>query len=490
VVAEGFTIGTYRVLHKIGEGGMGVVYVAEHTLLGRKAAIKVLLPELSAHNEIVQRFFNEARAVTQIADPGIVQVFDFGYHEDGSAFIVMELLEGEPMDRRLARIGRFSPHDGLRLMRMICTSLQAAHVKGIIHRDLKPENIFLVGDAAVTGGERAKILDFGIAKLSRDEPGGVKTRTGAVMGTPVYMSPEQCRGTGEIDARSDIYSVVCVMMTMLTGRPPFEGSGSGELIVAHMTAAPPLASSRIPGLPPIIDQIFMQGLAKQPQQRFQSMAALAQALGQAEQVMFSPGAMPGTYPGYQPSGPTPPPQLAYAATPQTAPRFSGAPVTGPDLTSKPTTLGGAASQQATAPARGRRGLVVALGTIVLGAIVTVAIVASRGDERAGSPRAGSADSHAAGSGSADTHAASAGGAIAQPVPADASAAAVPTDAAEIATALDAAPGDAAGIAQLPVDAGHSVSKRPVSKVPKRGPGGNDHAQPTGSGSATSVDRGD
>ena len=122
----------------------------------------------------------------------------------------------EDVCKRLERIGRFSPIDCLRLMRMICGSLQAAHAKGIIHRDLKPENIFIVGDPAVTGGERAKILDFGIAKLSHDEPGKMKTRTGMVMGTPVYMSPEQCRGAGVLDYRSDIYSVACVMMTMVS----------------------------------------------------------------------------------------------------------------------------------------------------------------------------------------------------------------------------------------------------------------------------------
>jgi eukaryotic-like serine/threonine-protein kinase len=168
---------------------MGVVYLGEHTLLGRLAAIKVLLPALSANQEIVQRSFNEARAVAQIADPGIVQVYDFGQHTDGSAFIVMELLQGEPVDRRLARIGRFTPIDCLRLTALICRSLAAAHARGIVHRDLKPENLFIVGDPVVTGGERPKILDFGIAKLSSSEPGALKTRTGMMMGTPVYMSP-------------------------------------------------------------------------------------------------------------------------------------------------------------------------------------------------------------------------------------------------------------------------------------------------------------
>src|SRR5207302_1844061 len=129
---------------------------------------------------------------------------------DGSAYIVMELLDGETIDTRLERLGAFPVTDCLRLMRSACSALGAAHAKGIVHRDLKPENIFVVADQNVAGGERAKILDFGIAKLQGDEPGKFKTRTGMVMGTPIYMSPEQCRGAGEVDRRSDIYSIGCV----------------------------------------------------------------------------------------------------------------------------------------------------------------------------------------------------------------------------------------------------------------------------------------
>ncbi|MCA9797831.1 MAG: serine/threonine protein kinase, partial [Candidatus Eremiobacteraeota bacterium] len=181
---------------------------------------KVLLPALSMQREIVDRFFNEARATTSVPDPGIVQVFDFGFHTDGSAFIVMEFLEGEPLDTRLKRFGRLSAFDALRLTRGAASSLHAAHSRGIVHRDLKPENIFLVPDSEAQGGERPKILDFGIAKLGGNEPGQMRTRTGALMGTPVYMSPEQCRGAGSVDHRSDIYSMGCVIFHMLTGRPP------------------------------------------------------------------------------------------------------------------------------------------------------------------------------------------------------------------------------------------------------------------------------
>jgi eukaryotic-like serine/threonine-protein kinase len=280
------TIGAYNVLKKIGEGGMGAVYLGEHTLLGRKAAIKVLLPSLSADQTIVRRFFNEARAVTQISDPGIVQVFDFGHHTDGAAFIVMELLEGESMTTRLRRIGRFGVTDCVRLMRMTCNSLAAAHAKGIVHRDLKPDNIFIVGDPAVTGGERPKILDFGIAKLSGDAPDMNKTRTGMLIGTPVYMSPEQCRGAGDVDHRSDIYSIACVMFKLLTGHAPFDGAGSGDVIAAHLREPPPFAAAHVPTLPDMIDLILQRCLQKDPGERFQSMTELGSALGQAEQMLY------------------------------------------------------------------------------------------------------------------------------------------------------------------------------------------------------------
>src|SRR6185503_3797440 len=165
--------------------------LAEHSLLGRPAAIKVLLPELSQKQEIVRRFFNEARAATAIRHPGIVEVYDFGWTPDGAAYIVMERLEGETLARRAAR-ARLSWHAALAIGRQIAGALSAAHAKGIIHRDLKPENIFMIRDPEVPGGERIKLLDFGIAKLATGTS-NVKTQTSAVMGTPTYMSPEQCK---------------------------------------------------------------------------------------------------------------------------------------------------------------------------------------------------------------------------------------------------------------------------------------------------------
>ena len=270
-MTEGATIGPYRIVKKIGEGGMGAVYLAHHTLLGRAAAIKVLLPSLSSQREVVERFFNEARATTAVNDPGIVQVFDFGHHTDGSAYIVMELLEGESLDARLHR-GTLSVADALRITRQVAGSLAAAHARGIVHRDLKPDNLFLVRDPEAQGGERPKILDFGIAKLTGDSSDRTRTRTGTVMGTPVYMSPEQCRGTGSIDHRSDIYSLGCVLYHLLTGHPPFDLEGIGEIISAHLREPP-----RPTGLAPAIDDLVLRCLAKAPEQRFQSMTELQAA---------------------------------------------------------------------------------------------------------------------------------------------------------------------------------------------------------------------
>jgi eukaryotic-like serine/threonine-protein kinase len=296
----GSVVGNYQIIRKLGEGGMGAVYLAQHTLLGRRAALKMLLPLLSARPDVVNRFFNEARATTSITDPGIVQIFDFGYHTDGSAYIVMEYLEGEPLDARLAKLGRLAVVDALRLTRQVCSSLAAAHARNIVHRDLKPENIYLVRDNEVASGERPKLLDFGIAKLSDDHPGKVKTHTGALMGTPLYMSPEQCRGASELDHRSDVYAMGCVLFHLISGAPPFDGDGMGDIIAAHLREPAPLLSSRAPGVAPNIDALVARCLAKRPEERFQSMQELAAAIGRVLPYPTDPG--PGAPTQYAPVG--------------------------------------------------------------------------------------------------------------------------------------------------------------------------------------------
>jgi len=336
---------------------MGSVWLAEHMTIGRRAAVKMLHGEYSGRQEIVQRFFNEARAATQISDPGIVQIFDFGTTPEGRAFIVMELLDGEALDRRLARVGKLAVHDVLRIMRQVASTLGAAHARGIVHRDLKPENIFMVRDPEVPGGERAKILDFGIAKLS--DNAGVKTQTNAIMGTPQYMSPEQCRGSGSVDARSDVYALGCVMTALITGEPPFVAEGQGELLVMHLQQPPPALSSRVPHVLPAVEAIVTRCLAKNADERFASGAELAQALAT---LITSTSQPPGTPILLGPQSPT----IALGPT---------------------TTLTGAAGQAATTvapPRASRKGLAFAIiGVLAVGGGIA-GVMATKGGSPASS----------------------------------------------------------------------------------------------------------
>ena len=272
----GAKIGPYRVVRQLGAGGMGAMYLGEHALIGRHAAIKVLLPELSAQRQSVDRFFNEARATSGVSDPGIVQVYDFGFTPENVAFIVMEFLDGESLSARLRRSGALPAGDALRIARQVAGSLASAHAAGIVHRDLKPDNLYLVRDSEAPGGERAKILDFGIAKLSDDLTHRLVTRTGQVLGTPVYMSPEQCNGA-RVDHRADIYSLGCVLFQMLVGRPPFDVSGIYAVISAHLKDPPPHLGDVAPHVPDGVDAIVQKCLAKAADQRYASMTEVQQA---------------------------------------------------------------------------------------------------------------------------------------------------------------------------------------------------------------------
>ncbi len=274
----GETLGSYRITRAIGEGGMGTVYLAEHTLIGRQAAIKVLRPELCHRAELISRFFNEARAAGAVQHPCIVEIFDFGRRPDGSAFIVMELLHGEPLGIRLRRVHSLPEAQTASLVRQMCGGLAAAHAKGIVHRDVKPDNVFLLPDAFAVSGERVKILDFGIAKLAAEQlDSSMRTRTGTVLGTPAYMAPEQCKGTGEVDHRADLYSLGCILYAMVCGRPPFVSDGMGELMAKHIYEPAPPPSTLAP-VSPALEHVIMRALAKDPNARFGSADELAAAL--------------------------------------------------------------------------------------------------------------------------------------------------------------------------------------------------------------------
>ena len=272
----GQTIGNYRVTRQLGEGGMGVVYEAEHPVIGRKVAIKLLHLALARDPEVVARFFNEARAIHTVGHENIVEIMDFGQTTDGQPYFIMEFLAGEAMNDRIAR-NVLTPVEACEIVEQICRALGAAHDKGIVHRDLKPHNVQLL--PTTSGRMHLKLLDFGVAKIMNagDLSQSVKTRTGSLMGTPIYMSPEQCKGAGDIDSRTDIYSLGVMLYEMLAGRPPFVAAGVGELFAMHMLQQPPRLTDFAPKTPPMMAAAVMKALAKEPRDRFATMEDLRQA---------------------------------------------------------------------------------------------------------------------------------------------------------------------------------------------------------------------
>jgi serine/threonine-protein kinase len=274
----GQSFGNYRAIALLGEGGMGAVYLAEHPGIGRRVAVKVLHKSLILDAQLMGRFLNEARTANAIRHPNIIEILDSGTLADGMPYLVMELLEGETLGARIARLGRLPTRAALRFAFQTASALGAAHDKGIVHRDLKPDNLFIVPDPGHVDGERLKVLDFGIAKLQESASNQVKTRTGAVLGTPLYMSPEQCRGVREIDHRSDIYSLGIILYEMVTGRPPFVSEGFGDLVNMHLNLPVPDLRQAAPETPAMLEALIMKSLAKNPEDRYPNMAAVREAL--------------------------------------------------------------------------------------------------------------------------------------------------------------------------------------------------------------------
>ncbi|MEP7120721.1 MAG: serine/threonine-protein kinase [Byssovorax sp.] len=279
-LAAGIQVGEYIIEGKIGEGGFGSVYRAVHPLIGKAAAIKVLNRQYSSNPQMVSRFIAEARAVNQIRNRNIIDIFSFGMLEDGRQYYVMELLDGITFDGYLKQKGRLAPEDAMPILRGIARALGAAHAAGIAHRDLKPENVFLVMED--DGGVFPKLLDFGIAKLMGESGLGHKTRTGAPMGTPHYMSPEQCRGRN-VDQRTDIYSFGIVVFETLTGRLPFDGEDVMDLLLKQTSAPAPRISEVCPDLPAALDNPVLHMLEKDPANRPESLMAGLDALAAAAQ---------------------------------------------------------------------------------------------------------------------------------------------------------------------------------------------------------------
>src|SRR5215510_11441355 len=275
VIAAGQSIGNYRILNKIGTGGMGAVYLAEHPLIGKRVALKAIHRELAGNRDVVSRFFQEARAVNQIGNEHIVEIHDFGVTPEGDHFYIMEYLEGATLASVLAHVKLLDVMRSLHIGAQIANALAAAHAAGIIHRDLKPDNIMLMSRL----GEQdfVKVLDFGLAKVFSAET-AVKTAAGVLLGTPQYMSPEACESKRDIDHRTDIYALGVLLFQMMTGTLPFDGESMGEVLVKQVTALPPAPRGINPQIPPSVEQVLLRCLAKQPDARFPTMIALRDAL--------------------------------------------------------------------------------------------------------------------------------------------------------------------------------------------------------------------
>lgn len=293
---EGTIIGRYRLIRKLGAGGMAEVYVAKHELMDCYAAVKLLLPEMSIRDGIVKRFFQEAQAAACIEHPGIVHVFDVGYAPGGRAYLAMELLSGETLGRRLKRQQRLSLDETMVIIRQLAGVVGAAHQRGIIHRDLKPDNLFLVRDPEIQHGERVKVLDFGLAKLVESSvPTAGLTAQDAVFGTPGYMAPEQCRSSANVDARADLYAVGCVFYACLCGRPPF-GNGGLDVLMAHIGQSPVAPRLHATTIPPAINALILRLLEKDPANRLPSCEALIAELDHAMDARKGNGSKPSSEP--------------------------------------------------------------------------------------------------------------------------------------------------------------------------------------------------
>lgn len=273
-------IGHYQIVRLLGSGGMGQVFEAVHDQMKRRAAIKVLHKRFTSNRQIAQRFLNEARATSIVEHPSLVHIYEFGQTDDGTAFIVMEFLDGLTLRQRLESDGgKLPPETAMRLTRQIASALNAAHKKGIIHRDLKPVNIMVVRDAEAPGGERAKVLDFGLAKVKEPETEGEEglTHTGTILGTPAYMAPEQCKSARAASDRSDVYSLGIILYEMLSSDIPFDAETDAELLSKHMFSEPPPLQSRAAHVSPQLCALVHRMLRKEPADR-PSAADVAQEL--------------------------------------------------------------------------------------------------------------------------------------------------------------------------------------------------------------------
>jgi serine/threonine protein kinase len=278
--------GQFKVMEKIGTGGMGSVYKANQLAMNRLVAVKILHPKLANRRDLVSRFRREAKAMSHLSHPNTVKVLLYGELEDGSLYIVMEHLEGRNLNQTVRAEGPLPVERALPILIQVCGALEEAHRSGIVHRDLKPENIFLCNQAGLS--DFPKVLDFGLAKVTEREmrPGSIiLTQEGMVFGTPEFMSPEQAQGRSLTPA-SDIYSLAVILYELLTGKLPFDARTPIEFLSLHVTAPPIALGQRVPGksFPPGLEHVLAKALAKKPEDRYGSAAEFAGAL-----EPFAPG---------------------------------------------------------------------------------------------------------------------------------------------------------------------------------------------------------
>ena len=402
----GQTVGNYLVTQKLGEGGMGAVYLAEHPTIGKKVALKILHAEFSQNPEVAERFFNEAKAVNAIQHPNIVDIVDYGVlqtgprREDQLVYFIMEFLAGQTLSQIIRAEAPLPPERALSIALQVADALASSHKAAIVHRDLKPDNIILI----TRGRERdfVKLLDFGIAKLTNDSRGSHRTRTGLVLGTPAYMSPEQCEGRANVDHRTDIYALGICLYEMLVGRVPFIGEGYGEILVQHLTQKP-IEPSRYRMMSPHVEVVVMKALEKRPEMRYPTMDEFIRALADPVGYVEANGGVQG-FLGRQltpSSAPLPPARLTPAPLTPMPGGITGvynSPVPGSIAGPSPTTLSGGAGQPVgAASGRNKTGFVIAGIAVVVAAAVGIAVVAAGGKK--------SPNEVATGSGSADVVAA-------------------------------------------------------------------------------------
>jgi serine/threonine-protein kinase len=269
--------GKYRIVRLIGEGGMGAVFEGENVRISRRVAIKVLHPNAMANPETVQRFEREAQAAGRIGSDHILEILDLGTLSDGGRYMVMEFLAGETLSGRIRRHGRLTPAQVVPLVRQMLVGLGAAHDAGIVHRDLKPDNVFVLTERSGIR-DYVKIIDFGISKFNVVGGDMSMTRTGAVMGTPFYMSPEQAKGSGGVDQKSDLYAVGVILYEAVTGEVPFLASTFNELLFKIVLSEPKPLAEVVPGIDPGFVSVVSRAMARDPSQRFSSAREMIEAL--------------------------------------------------------------------------------------------------------------------------------------------------------------------------------------------------------------------